>query len=128
MAAYRGGIAAVVAGLAAVTTPAPANADATVTYEVLSSYVSTATIAFSDVEGQHVLNDVTLPWRLSARVADAHTAAAALGVDWQSQAGRYKWVVVRIYTSGSLLCERTLDAGSGSCDGRGPYADMLPRW
>jgi len=121
-------VVALMSGCFAVATGPAAHADASVMYEVISSYIPVATIEYSDVYGQHTLDNVALPWRMNVTVADAHSADTVLRADWKSEAGRYKWATVRIYAHGSLLCENTLDAGNASCDGRGAYADQVPRW
>jgi len=120
-------VVSVIAGLSSVTAPT-AHADGSVMYEVTSAYMPVANIEYTDVYGQHSIENESLPWRMNATVADAHGADTILRADWTSQAGRYKWATVRIYTHGSLLCENTLDGGTASCDGRGAYADQLPRW
>jgi hypothetical protein len=118
----------VIAGISAMMTAPTADADAPVMYEVISSELTAATIEYTDVYGQHRLENVPLPWRLNVTVADPHSANTLLRADWAPQAGRYKWATIRIFTRGSLLCENTLDAGTASCDGRGAYADQVPRW
>lgn len=121
-------VAAFVAALSAVATAPSVHANPTVVYEVRSTQVSTANIAYTDISGEHVLQNVPLPWRVHVPVVDAHGAGTTLRAEWEDQSGRYKWVTIRIFTVGSLLCENTLDLGEASCDGRGAYADELPRF
>lgn len=117
-----------IAGCCTVAVGPTAHADSSVMYEVISSHIPIANIEYTDIHGQHSLANASLPWRMNVTVVDAHSAETALRADWTSEAGRYKWATVRIYTHGSLLCENTLDAGTASCDGRGAYADQVPRW
>jgi hypothetical protein len=121
-------VVSVMTGFAAVATAPAAHADGSVMYEVTSAYIPVATVDYTDIYGQHTLQNASLPWRMNVAVVDAHSADTILRADWQSDAGRYKWATVRIYSHGSLLCENTLDAGTASCDGRGAYADQVPRW
>lgn len=121
-------IVSVATGICALGTAPVAHADAPVTYEVTSAYIPVANVEYTDIYGRHTLENASLPWRMNVTVADAHNADTILSADWKSQAGPYKWATVRIYTHGSLLCENTLDAGTASCDGRGAYADQVPRW
>lgn len=120
-------VTALLAVLTAVAGCPPAGAEGTVMYEVRSSFIPVASIEYSDVTGSHRLTDVPLPWRLSAAVADPHGTDTTLRADWPSPV-RYEWLTIRIYHRGSLLCERILDAGTATCDARGPYADLVPRW
>jgi hypothetical protein len=122
-------VVSLITGIGVVATAAPAWADEPVTYEVVSAYVPAATVDFTDVNGQHTLENVTLPWRYNVTVADAQAASTSLTAHWTPgtetypNPGRYQWVSVRVYTHGSLLCQMTLDVGVASCDGRGIYAD-----
>jgi hypothetical protein len=101
-----------------------------VTYEVTSDHIATANIEYSDASGRNTLENVALPWRTNATVVIPRSTDMELRAEWQpvadrygvvSPAGRYKWVSVRIYTRGILLCESTLDTGHAVCNGSGPY-------
>lgn len=120
--------AAVITAAATLALAPPVHADDSVMYEVRSPQVHVADIFFTDVYGEHLLQNEPLPWRANVSVVDPHGAGTVLRVDWHSEASRYKWVTIRIFTHGSLLCENTLDSGEARCDGRGPYADQLPTW
>ena len=121
-------IVSVVTAFFAVGTAPAAHANAPVTYEVTSAYIPVANVEYADIYGRHTLENESLPWRMNVTVADAHNAETILRADWKSEAGPYKWATVRIYSLGSLLCENTLAEGTASCDGRGVYADQVPRW
>lgn len=123
------GIVSLFAGTAVTLAPT-ARADDPVTYEVTSDHIATANIEYTDVTGRTKLENVPLPWRNNVTVAIPHSTDVELRADWQpkadkygivSPAGRYKWVTVRIYTRGILLCESTLDTGDAVCNGSGPY-------
>lgn len=103
-----------------------ARADDSVTYEVASSDVTAANIQYSDVYGQKVLENVPLPWRTNATVVNPHSKDTSLRADWEPAAGRYKWVTVRVYTHGNLLCETTLDVGDAECYGSGAAYSPVP--
>ena len=113
-------------GISAVAMAPAASADAPVMYEVTSSDVAAANIAYSDVSGQKEFENVALPWRTNATVANAHSTDASLRAEWQPAAARYKWVTVRVYAHGSLLCETTLDVGTAACYGSGGYYPPRP--
>ena len=118
-----------IVGIPVVAHAPVANADDAVVYEVRSSAVdAVANIENADIAGPHALQNVTLPWRTTASVVNPHSDDAQLAADWRQEAQRYKWVTVRTYTHGSLLCEFTLDSGNAACSGRGAYADeRIPR-
>ncbi|WP_224112421.1 MmpS family transport accessory protein [Mycobacterium avium] len=115
-----------ITGILAIAMAPAAGADAAVTYEVASSDVAAANIEYFDLSGRQVLENVALPWRTNATVANPHSNDATLRANWQPAAARYKWVTVRVYTRGSLLCETTLDEGQAACYGSGPYYLPLP--
>lgn len=122
----RAVIISLIAGVPAVVMAPLARADDSVTYEVTSSDVAAANVDFSDLSGRKALNDVALPWRTNVMVANPHSNDASLRVNWQPAAGRYKWVTLRVYTHGSLLCENTLDVGDAECYGSGPPSRPQP--
>jgi hypothetical protein len=106
--------------------PAPsAGADGAVMYEVISNYIGSASVDFTDGSGRTSLPEVVLPWRQNVQVSDPYSIDTTLHVTWLG-AQRYKWVKVRIYTRGSLLCEGTFDTGEGLCTARGLYGGRLP--
>lgn len=115
-----------ITGIPAVAMAPAARADASVMYEVTSSDVGAANIAYSDVSGREELENVALPWRTNATVANARSTDASLRAQWQPVAARYKWVTVRVYTRGSLLCETTLDVGEATCYGSGGQYPPIP--
>jgi hypothetical protein len=119
-------IISVITGIPAVAMAPVARADDSVTYEVASSDVIAANIEYSDLSGRKALENVTLPWRTNVTVVNPHSNDASLRADWQPAAGRYKWVTVRVYTHGSLLCENTLDVGNAQCYGSGTYYLPIP--
>jgi hypothetical protein len=121
---------AVIMGLsAAMVRPAVAHAEEFVTYEVLaqSPFLTAADVEYTDLVGQVALQNVPLPWRMNAAVADAHSVDTTLRVKWQSPV-RYKWVIIRIFTRGSMLCESIADNGETTCTGKGYYRGEMPRW
>jgi hypothetical protein len=122
-------IVALMTGIVPFALAPAAHADDPVVYEVRSSTIPTANIDWSDTAGPHSLQNVSLPWRTSVMVDNAHSDEARLGAEWQPgtltypNPGRYMWVTLRIYSKGSLLCEITVDVGKTACTGRGFYAD-----
>ncbi len=114
---------------AAVGAPAIARADESVTYEVLAQSPSLTAVdaEYTDGAGQVAVQNVSLPWRINAAVADAHSVDTTLHVTWQSPV-RYKWVIVRIFTRGSMLCQSIADKGETTCTGTGYYKGEMPRW
>jgi hypothetical protein len=113
-------------GVPAVALAPAARADDYVTYEVTSSDVTAANVQYSDISGQKALNEVPLPWRTNVTVVNPHSNDVSLRADWQPAAGRYRWVTVRVYTHGNLLCENTLDVGDAECYGSGPHYGPIP--
>lgn len=102
-----------------VVTMAPsAHADDAVTYEVLtSSDIAAANIEYNDVSRRLALQQVPLPWRMNAAVGNPRSNDAEIRADWRPVAKPSKWLTVRIYYRGSLLCENTLDVGNAACYG-----------
>ncbi|OBH50408.1 hypothetical protein [Mycobacterium sp. E2479] len=113
----------------AVGAPAIARADESVTYEVLAQSPSLTAVdaEYTDGAGQVAVQNVSLPWRMNATVPDAHSVDTTIRVTWPSPV-RYKWVIVRIFTRGSMLCESIADKGETTCTGRGYYKGEMPRW
>ena len=103
-----------------------ASADNLLTYEVTSRDIAALNVEYHDPAGSNLLLNVPLPWRINATVANPHSADAQLRADWQAAASRYKWVTVRVYAHGSLLCETTLDVGDAECYGSGPSYHPVP--
>jgi hypothetical protein len=95
-----------------------ARADDTVTYEVLTtSDIATVNVEYNDVSGRLALQQVPLPWRMNVTVGNPRSNDAEIRADWRPLAKPSKWVTVRIYYRGSLLCENTLDVGNAACYG-----------
>jgi hypothetical protein len=95
-----------------------AHADDTVTYEVLTtSDIAVVNIEYNDVSGRLALQQVALPWRMNATVGNPRSNDAEIRADWRPLAKPSKWVTVRLYYRGSLLCENTLDVGNAACYG-----------
>lgn len=123
-------IISLIAGTSSVVSAPIARADDDVMYEVVSNIVPAATVEYFDHSERKVLHDVPLPWRTSVTVVDARspsTDGAEVRADWRPSAcdGRYwcpealpnKWVTVRIYSQGTILCQNTLDVGNSACYG-----------
>jgi hypothetical protein len=129
MASLRVVIALIIGFSAAMVSPGVAHAEDSVTYEVLaqSPSVTSVNVEYADLSGQVALQDVALPWRMNAEVTDPHSVDTTLHVTWQSPV-RYKWVIVRIWTRGSLLCEAIADKGETTCTAKGYYKGEMPRW
>ena len=129
MASLRVMIAVIMGFSAAMVRPAVAHAEEFVTYEVLaqSPFLTAVDVEYTDLVGQVALQNVPLPWRMNAAVADAHSVDTTLRVKWQSPV-RYKWVIIRIFTRGSMLCESIADNGQTTCTGKGYYRGEMPRW
>jgi len=119
-----------VAGISAVVTAPYARAEDNVTYEVVSDDVVTASVEYFDHSERKSVKDVPLPWRTSVMVVNAHSATtdgAEVRADWRPhtcdgrgwcpQALPNKWVTVRIYFQGKILCQSTLDIGDVACYG-----------
>jgi hypothetical protein len=111
-----------IGGLAAVAIAPAAHAEDSVTYEVLSTtpYVNTMNVEYYDHSQRILLENVPLPWRMNATVVDANQPSddgAEVRADWRPSAAPSRWVTVRIYVRGSLICENTLDVGNATCYG-----------
>jgi hypothetical protein len=111
-----------ITAIAAITMAPSAHADDTVTYEILTtSNIATVNVDYNDVSGQRALQKVPLPWRMNATVGNPRSNDAEIRADWRRFAANSKWVTVRIYYRGSLLCENTLDIGVATCYGSTTY-------
>ncbi|NDJ90084.1 hypothetical protein GWR20_13125 [Mycolicibacter kumamotonensis] len=125
---------ALITGVSAVTLAPPVHAADSVTYEVLSSVVTSADIEYFDFSARKVVRDAPLPWRTTVTVVDAHapsTDGAEVRADWRPrvcdgrawcpEARPNNWVTVRILLRGKVICESTLDVGNAACYGSTPY-------
>jgi hypothetical protein len=111
-------ITSLIAAIAVVTMAPSARADDTVTYEILTiSDIATVNVEYNDISGHQALRKVPLPWRMNATVGNPRSNDAEIRAEWQWLAKPSKWVTVRIYYRGSLLCEDTLDVGDAACYG-----------
>ena len=108
---------ALTTGIAAIALAPLARADEPVTYEVISSYISVVNIEYNDLGQRQAVQQVALPWRMNATVGKADSNDAEIRVDWRPQAGPGRWLTVRIFSHGSLLCESILDVGNATCYG-----------
>lgn len=111
-----------IGGLGAVSVAPSAHADDGVTYEVFSTtpYVETMNVEYYDHSQRILLENVSLPWRMNATVVDAQQPSddgAEVRADWRPSAAPSRWVTVRIFVRGSLICENTLDVGNATCYG-----------
>jgi hypothetical protein len=116
----------VIASVAVVPT---ANAEDSVTYEVISNQgnVPAANVEYNDGAQRQALQQVPLPWRITVKVPDAvslTSAGAEIRADWRSFRWPYKYVTVRIYRGQQLLCESTLDVGNATCYGGTPHRNL----
>jgi hypothetical protein len=119
-------VASLMAAICAVAMAPPACADETVTYEVLSltPYVNSINVEYNDHSQRISLNDVPLPWRQNATVVNARSQTedgAEVRADWRPISAPNRWITVRIYVRGSLICENTLDVGNATCYGSTPF-------
>jgi hypothetical protein len=115
-------MASLIGGLTAVVVAPAAHAEDSVTYEVFSTtpYVTTMNVEYYDHSQRILLENVSLPWRMNATVVDANQASddgAEVRADWRPSAAPSRWVTVRIFVRGSLICENTLDVGNATCYG-----------
>jgi hypothetical protein len=103
---------------------APALADDTVTYEIVSDTIAVVDIEYMEQGGRTLITSVPLPWRTDVRLDNAQGPTgqgAQLRADWRRVRGSAKWVTVRIFSGGRLLCESTLDVGNATCYGNTPH-------
>ena len=106
---------AFVTGIFGVATAPSARADESAVYEVTSSDIATADVEYSDITGQNAQQHVPLPWRIVVTVAHARSNDTAVNAKWPKE--KSKWLTVRIYSRGSLMCEKTRDTGDLTCYG-----------
>jgi hypothetical protein len=109
---------------AAVIPPSPALADDSVTYEIVSDTIGMADIEYVENTGRTLITSIPLPWRRDVLLDDAQGPTgqgAQLRADWRRLRGPAKWVTVRIFSGGRLLCESTLDVGNATCYGNTPH-------
>jgi hypothetical protein len=124
----------VITGICAVSLAPAAHAAESVTYEVASSDIPTATVEYFDGTARQQLQDVPLPWRTTVTVADPQswgTDGAEVRADWRpghvpigplgAPGLASKWVTVRIYFGNTVRCENTLDVGDAACYGSTPF-------
>ena len=119
-------VAALVAGVFAVALAPPAVAEDSVTYEIVSltTYVGVVNVEYNDHSQRMSLQGVPLPWRQHVTVPSARSQTeqgAEVRADWRPVAAPSRWVTVRIYVRGSLICENTLDVGNVTCYGSTPF-------
>jgi hypothetical protein len=119
-----GGAALTIAAALTATAPAgPALASDTVTYEIVSNAIPVVDIEYVDQTGRKLITGVPLPWRMDVMLDDAQGPTgpgAQLRADWRRIRGQAKWVTVRIFEDGKLLCQSTLDVGNVTCYGNTP--------
>lgn len=120
---------ALIAGTFAVGSAPTAQADDSVTYEIVSDQqnVPAANVEYKDRSERKSLRQVTLPWRLTVGVPDAVSPTnngAEIRADWRPYRWPYRYVTVRIYFKGGLLCESTLDVGDATCYGSAPHRNF----
>lgn len=99
-----------------------ASAD-TVTYEVVSPAVHSADIEYVTETGRVFAPNVALPWSLTVPVRNAlgpPPDGSQVRADWRSTRGPARWVSVRVYVNGILICQNTLDIGNAACYGSTP--------
>ncbi|OBB27330.1 hypothetical protein A5792_25500 [Mycolicibacterium peregrinum] len=91
-----------------------------VTYEVVSPVVGMANIEYVTTSGRILVPNVALPWSFTVPVRDALAPppdGSQVRADWRSTAGPARWVSVRVYVNGELICQNTLDIGNAACYG-----------
>jgi hypothetical protein len=120
----------VIASISALVLAPNARAEDSVTYEVLSDDVATASIEYFDHSERILVESVPLPWRTNAAVIDASSpsiSGAEVRADWRSSIAALpvwrqgKWVTVRILYRGKVICQNTLDVGNAACYGSTPF-------
>jgi hypothetical protein len=117
-----------ITGIAHVALAPPASAEDTVTYEIVSETITAANVEYYDRSMRISQQRVALPWRITVAVVDARSPTgdgAEIRADWRGYGRwRYKYVTVRIYLRGELLCESTLDVGNATCYGSVPHRNF----
>jgi hypothetical protein len=118
------------APIIAATLGAPlAHAQDSVTYEIVAAQdaVPMANVEFNLDGHRQALQQVSLPWRITVAVPHAVSPTrdgAEIRADWRPYRWRYKYVTVRIFRGGELLCESTLDVGNATCYGSTPHRNF----
>jgi len=110
-------------GLTATVLAAPARANDVVTYEVVSDRIPQVNVEYVGATGRKLLESVPLPWRFDVTLDDARGptgVGAQVRADWRPTAAPSRWVTVRIYSNGQLLCQNTIDVGNATCYGNTP--------
>ncbi|MGE2713050.1 hypothetical protein ACQI4L_03220 [Mycolicibacterium litorale] len=123
-AAFGGAVVALLAAVAQAWAAPPARAAEQVTYEVASDSIPMVDVDFVQPGGQRVIAAVPLPWRMDVSLDDPHGPTghgAQLRADWRPLRGPAKWVTIRIFSNGELLCQSTLDVGNATCYGNTPH-------
>lgn len=119
------GAAALFAATSSLVAAPPAQADDAVTYEVVSDTIEVVDfLEYHDQFGRKALRNVALPWRTDVNVGDAYgepPGGAQLRADWRPSAGASKWLTLRIYRAGKIICQSTLDIGDATCYGITPF-------
>jgi hypothetical protein len=98
----------------------PAHAADAVTYEIDSASIPVVDIEYMQSDGRTLITGVPLPWRMDVTLDTAQGptgTGAQLRADWRRIRGPAKWVTVRIFSDGRLLCQSTLDVGNATCYG-----------
>jgi hypothetical protein len=113
----RNGVAALplILGIAATVLAPPARPADVVTYEVASDSIQQVNVEYVDA-----------PWRFDVTLDDARGPTgrgAQVRADWRPTAAPSRWVTVRIYAGGRLLCQSTLDVGDATCYGNTPFVE-----
>jgi len=121
-------IASVIAVIFAGGLAPTARAAESVTYEVASSDVGTASgIEYFDGARRDLLQNVSLPWRTTVEIANPTslgTDGAEVRASWST--GRLnKFVMVRIYFGDKVRCENALDLGNAACYGSTPFTTAI---
>ncbi|MCX2930695.1 hypothetical protein ORI20_10430 [Mycobacterium sp. CVI_P3] len=114
---------ALVAGMSPAVMPVARAADA-VTYEIFSDTIPVVDVEYLQPGGRVLITGVALPWRIDVPLDDAQGptgTGAQLRADWRRIRGPAKWVTVRIFGNGKLLCESVLDVGNATCYGNTPH-------
>ncbi|BBY62664.1 hypothetical protein [Mycolicibacterium helvum] len=102
-----------------------AHAADTVTYEIDSDTIAVVDVEFMQPGGRVLVTGVSLPWRIDVPLDDARGptgTGAQLRADWRRIRSPAKWVTVRIFANGEMLCESVLDVGNATCYGNTPHS------
>lgn len=121
-------IVSLITGIPLVAMAPSARADDIVTYEVYTtSDITALNVEYNDLSQRRLLENVPLPWRFNATVGDPLSSDAQIRADWRRFARPYKWVTVRVFYRGSLVCENIQDIGTAACDGSVTIKPPSPR-